>query len=270
MLSIVVAAVGSAYIVDLFLRWGPDDHQVDGLRTSLGGFTLGTVVALVLWEVLAASGVRRTERSDSLIAFFLAAATALGALGAVFNLRWGGLSLVHGTGYGAWLGLALAALILGGGLAHLVEHARASAADSTNRAISGALAVVSGAYLVDLMLPWGPSEGLVNGRLVPHGIDLLPTGLGLSSAVGLFLWELVGVLGIRRTTRSDSLISALLAGAAALIGLIGIVEMRMNGLFEETASLDYGAWIALPLTALLLAGAGVHVLAHVRRSKMAA
>jgi hypothetical protein len=134
--------------------------------------------------------------------------------------------------------------------------------------ICAALTVVSGAYVVDLMLPWGPSEGLLDGKLVPHGINVLATGLGLSTAVGLFLWEFVGVLAIRRTEASDALVSALLASATALIGLMTIVEVRWNGRFEQTASLDYGAWIALPLIAVLIAGAAVNVVAHVSRSRM--
>jgi hypothetical protein len=262
-LSIALASVGSAYIADLFLRWGPDEYAFDGIQTGPAAISLTIAVALVLWELLGAIGIRRTERSDSLIAFFLAWGTALAGVAAVANLHWGSLAAFYrGTGYGAWVALVLAALLLGGGLVHLVEYVRVTRLAQSDRATSAAVACVGVAYVVDLFLPWGPREP----TFVLHGIDLLPTQLGFLSALGLVLWELLGALNVRRTARFDSLIGSFLAAETAVVGVAAIFTLRWGEGFSNSPS--YGWWIAIPLTGLLFLGASVHLAAQMRRSRM--
>lgn len=264
MLSIVVASVSSVYIVDLFLRWGGDDYRVDGIQTYAAS-SLPIAVALVLWELAGVLGISRTERSDSLIAFFLASGTAVVIAASVVNLRWGSFPIYRGTGYGAWVALVLAALLLGGALVHLARHVRATGRVRSGRAMSAALAFVGAAYIVDLFLPWVP--GLRDLEL--HGIEVLPTQLGFLSAIGLVLWELLGAMGIRRTARFDSLIASFLAAETAVVGLVPIVELRWGESYLDPNP-SYGWWIAIPLTGLLFLGACVHLFAQRRRSRMVA
>jgi hypothetical protein len=125
---------------------------------------------------------------------------------------------------------------------------------------SAALACVGAAFIVDLFLPWGPRDQ----TFVLHGIDALSPELGILSVVALVGWELLGAMEVRRTARFDSLIGSFLAAETAVVSVATIVELRRG---EHTPS--YGWWIAIPLTGLLLLGASVHMVAQIRRSRMA-
>jgi hypothetical protein len=124
----VLSLAGSAYFVDLFLRWGPP--RAAGLGGTFTGWDLTiavasgeTVVALLLVEVVRATGIWRTPGS-ALLTFFLAAGTAILAVSALVHLRWGGFyHLAFGDfGYGAWVGLTLAVALAAGAILYLGEN----------------------------------------------------------------------------------------------------------------------------------------------------
>src|SRR5438477_7035778 len=121
--SPVLLLVATAYFVDLFLRWAPRHHTGEGTYiVSIGrvtGWETGpsassgvTALGLMLVELAAVAGVWRS-RSQRLVGFFLAAATAVLALGGLAHMRWGSyLRIGFGQfAFGAWIALGLGALM---------------------------------------------------------------------------------------------------------------------------------------------------------------
>jgi hypothetical protein len=112
-LTLLAFVLGIAYFVVLFLPW------IGGFGRTESGWMFGAhdsgqvALALVLVESLRLSGVwasRGSERLD----FCLLAATGVLGIEALVSLRWGGLES-GGFGpfqYGAWLGLAIAILLI--------------------------------------------------------------------------------------------------------------------------------------------------------------
>ena len=129
LLSVIVGLLAAALVVDLFFHWtegrGGEFNigATTGLDSGPGFFTFATALALVLWELGGVLGVPRTVRSDDLVAFFLAAGTALAAMGAVIHLKWGASSpFGSDLAVAALLAIPLAILLLAGAVAHLGKH----------------------------------------------------------------------------------------------------------------------------------------------------
>ena len=116
-----------AFFVDMFLRWGP--RQVGG--GSFGTITgwelqignLGVVVlALALVELVRAAGLWRT-RTSALLGLMLGGAVAALGIGTLIHMRWAGPIRLQFDqfGYGAWIALGLALVVLAGTLVRLAE-----------------------------------------------------------------------------------------------------------------------------------------------------
>jgi hypothetical protein len=128
-LSALVALVAAGLVVDLFFHWTEGEGgefnigATTGLDSAPGFFSFATGLALVLWEVLGALRVQRTGRSDSLVAFFLAAGAAVAALATLIHLKWGAPSpFSNDLAVAALLTIPLSILLLAGAVAHLGLH----------------------------------------------------------------------------------------------------------------------------------------------------
>jgi hypothetical protein len=128
LLSVLVGLVG-----DLFFHWTEgeggqfDIGATTGLDSGPGFFAFAIGLALVLWEILGALGVPRTVRSDSLVAFFLAAGMALAALATLIHLKWGAPTpFSNDLAVAALLTIPLSILLLAGAVAHLGLYVIAS------------------------------------------------------------------------------------------------------------------------------------------------
>jgi predicted TIM-barrel enzyme len=130
------------------------------------------------------------------------------------------------------------------------------------RLLSGIVGLLAIVYLVFLFLPWVKKndEGFSSE---PAGVDIVPGFLSLTTGVGLVLWELLGVAGVRRTTRSDSLVSFFLAAATAALGVVSVIHTKWGSPYPFDVELAYGAYAALALAMMLLAGAIVHLVLHI-------
>src|SRR5947208_4572206 len=118
---------GSAYFVDLFLRWvGEHGGHFGGWDLPLVSTSGWLVIGLLLSESVRARGLWRTPTS-SLLGFFLAAATAIFSIAGLVHLRWnGGFFGVKFSAfaYGAWIGLTLALALAAGAVVRLRELER--------------------------------------------------------------------------------------------------------------------------------------------------
>jgi hypothetical protein len=125
-LSAFVAVVAAGLVVDLFFYWterGELDFATTGLDSSPGFFSFATGIPLVLWELLGALGVVRTRRSDSLVAFFLAAGTALSAIANLVHLKWGAPGPFEADlAVPGFVAIPLSILLMAGAVAHLGFH----------------------------------------------------------------------------------------------------------------------------------------------------
>jgi hypothetical protein len=141
----------------------------------------------------------------------------------------------------------------------------------SERFISAVVALAGAGFAVDVFLPWieGRQTDAFSFNDIP-GIDTSPSSVAFAGAIALVLWELLAFLGIARTTRADSLIAFFLATGTALAGAGTIAHVRWNPPFLPTrGDLAYGAWIAIPLVALLLVGGLAHLAFHVQRRRPA-
>jgi hypothetical protein len=137
----------------------------------------------------------------------------------------------------------------------------------SERLVSALVALAGAGFAVDLFLAW------IEGRQTETfsfndiaGIDTSPSSIAFAGAIVLVLWELLALLHIARTIRADSLIAFFLATGTALAGAGTIAHARWNPPFLPTGGdLAYGAWIAIPLVALLLIGGLAHLAFHVQR-----
>jgi hypothetical protein len=130
------------------------------------------------------------------------------------------------------------------------------------RILSALVAAVAIAYVVFLFLPWteeGEDEFSFGGTT---GLDFSPGFLTLLPAIGLALWELLGVGGVRRTVASDALVAFFLAAATGIVGLSAIVHTKWGNPYPSS-NLGYAAIVEIPLASLLLAGAVAHLVAHI-------
>jgi len=111
--GLLALVLGAAYFVCLFLPW------LDAFGRTVSGWTFGgesglVALALVLCETLRVTRSWFTRGSE-LLGFSLAAATGLLGLEGLANMRWGGSFgeiRFSAFGYGAWISLAIAVLLL--------------------------------------------------------------------------------------------------------------------------------------------------------------
>jgi hypothetical protein len=117
---------GVGLFVDLFLRWGPGGGnfpgRITGWEIQISNQAGPLVIALVLVELARFAGVWRSPAS-ALLGFFLGAGVGVLVISALIHLRWGAYTgLRFGSfGYGAWIGLAAAVVVLAGAWLRLVE-----------------------------------------------------------------------------------------------------------------------------------------------------
>jgi hypothetical protein len=130
------------------------------------------------------------------------------------------------------------------------------------RILSALVAGVAIAYVVFLFLPWTEEDG--DGFSVGGwtGLDLSPGFFTLLTVVGLVLWEVLGVAGVRRTVASDALVAFFLAASTGIVGLSAIVHTKWGSPYPST-NLGYAAFVEIPLASLLLAGAVAHLVLHI-------
>jgi hypothetical protein len=107
-LSLLALGLAAAYFVALFLPWFA--HSESGWFLAQNSAIVALAVVLAEWLRLARSW---TSQGSRLVAFCLVAGAFLLRLGAVVNLRWGGVSPPGFSSfqYGAWIGLVLAILL---------------------------------------------------------------------------------------------------------------------------------------------------------------
>jgi len=112
--ALLPLGAAAALFVSLFLPWlGLGGQTQSGWSVPLGVEFGLLALAVVLVELLALAGAW-TSRGFELVAFCLTAGAGLLGVSAVANLRWGlqfnSFSLFQ---YGAWVGLALAIVLIG-------------------------------------------------------------------------------------------------------------------------------------------------------------
>jgi hypothetical protein len=130
-----------------------------------------------------------------------------------------------------------------------------------SRIVSAAVAAVAIAYVVFLFLPW-TEEGDEFSFGGTTGLEFSPAFFTFLTGVGLALWELLGVAGVRRTVASDALIAFFLAAFTGIAGLSAIVHTKWGNPYPST-DLGYAAFVEIPLASLLLAGAVAHLVLHI-------
>jgi hypothetical protein len=138
------------------------------------------------------------------------------------------------------------------------------------RPLRFAMAAVALAYLVDIFLPWLPRS--VETISFPLSGVEASTSIWLSffTAFALLAWELGFAIKGSRAAGADR-IAAVLAGTTAVLAIVGIFEVRSTRLLvlHENNSLAYGAWLAVPLIALLIVGACAQATLSIKASMLA-
>ncbi|MDX6369172.1 MAG: hypothetical protein QOG93_674 [Gaiellaceae bacterium] len=123
----VLILAGIAYFIDLFLHWSSASSGLDAVFTgwdvSIANTSGQSVIALLLVELLRVTGIWQT-RTSALLAFFLAAGTAVLVVTALAHVHWGGFYHVPlgEFGYGAWLALTLALVLAVGAVLVLPKN----------------------------------------------------------------------------------------------------------------------------------------------------
>jgi hypothetical protein len=137
------------------------------------------------------------------------------------------------------------------------------------RIVSAVVALVVAAYLVVLIFPWTEGDDTQFGVGEVGGLDVPPAAFSFVTGLGLFLWEGLAVLGVRRTLRSDSLVAFFLAAGTGVMGIATVAHLKWGNPLPWTRDLDTAAFAALPLSILLLAGAVAHLGFYVLTSRAA-
>jgi hypothetical protein len=127
------------------------------------------------------------------------------------------------------------------------------------------MAALALGYVIDVFLPWiwidvGPIS------LSNEGLDIAAATWGFLAGLALALWELGAALS-RKRRRWDAFVASGLGVGTGLLGIAAFIDAR-SGLSEQPkGELAYGAWIALPLSFLLVAGGLAHFGEHFVRDK---
>ena len=135
------------------------------------------------------------------------------------------------------------------------------------RLLPAVVCLLATVLVVDLFFDWtkrGDDIGFATS-----GLNSSPGFFCFATGVALVLWELLGALGVVRTTRADSLVAFFLASGTALAALATVVNLKWGGSGPFDQDLATGAFIAIPLSILLLTGAVLHLGLYVleRRSR---
>ena len=139
------------------------------------------------------------------------------------------------------------------------------------RGVRFAMAAVALAYAVAVLLPWVPRR-VEEISLTPLSGVEASWALWLSFFTGLllFAWDLGFALKGSPAPGADR-IGAVLAGTTAGLAIVGVLEARSTTLpgLHEDHSLAYGAWLAVPLIALLIVGACAQATLSIKASLLA-
>ena len=122
--------------------------------------------------------------------------------------------------------------------------------------MSAVVALLALLLLVDLFLPWVPVEIQGISLSDRDGFEFVPGLL----VIALLLWEL-GIVLFEKRRPWDTPVALALAAATGIFGLVGFATARSNDFLDNpNGEVLYGAWLALPLSVLILIGAGFHLL----------
>ena len=124
--TLILFLAGAAFFIDVFLDWtrvgGGQTGNVNGWQIQLVNQAGLIALALALVELARIRALWLTPTS-ALLGCLLGAAAAVLAVGGLANMHWGnyvGLKFSR-YGYGAWIGLAIAAALLYGAWLRLSE-----------------------------------------------------------------------------------------------------------------------------------------------------
>ena len=107
------------------------------------------------------------------------------------------------------------------------------------------------AYFADMFLPWAHfGNSLLNSERT-DGWLVLPAYWAAILSIGVVVWQSIRLLGVR-ASRNDPVISAFGGGTVALLAGSSLAYMRFAGNGGPQVSFDYGAWIAVALSLVLL------------------
>jgi|SRR5215216_3135406 len=132
------------------------------------------------------------------------------------------------------------------------------------RLLSALLAFVTAGFVVDLFLRRTEGRGGEFSFGETTGVDIVPGFLCLPGGLALSFWKLPGV---RRSARSDSLVSFPLAATTGVTAITAVVHLKWGSPYPYGHDLAYGALAAIPLAVLLLAGAVAHLALHVLETR---
>jgi hypothetical protein len=127
-----------------------------------------------------------------------------------------------------------------------------------------AVALVALLFLISLFLPWAEQDVEDVTVWRARGWETV-AAYGAFPALGLLLWELLRAAGVRIGVRSPALVSFFLGAGAAFFGVSAVIHVRWGATFTDVESLrdlQYGAWIALWTSVLILAAAIARLAEH--------
>jgi hypothetical protein len=121
------------------------------------------------------------------------------------------------------------------------------------RGLSLLALVLAGAYFVVLFLPW-----------IGNGVRFSQSGWFVAHDPGVLVLAVVLVESLRLArawvSRGAILLGFCLVGAAGVLGVESLANLRWGGLFPEGfRAFQYGAWIGLVLAILLIAVAALRL-----------
>ena len=131
------------------------------------------------------------------------------------------------------------------------------------RLLSGLVGLFAAALVVDLFFDWTEGQGGEFDIGSTTGLDSGPGFFCFAIGLALFLWELLAVLGVARTARADSLVAFFLAAGGALAAIGAVIHLKWGAPSPFGHDLAVAAFLAIPLSILLLAGAVAHLGLHV-------
>lgn len=134
------------------------------------------------------------------------------------------------------------------------------------RVVSAAVSLVAAAYVVLLLFPWTEGDESEFGVGEVAGLDVSPAAFSFVTGLGVFLWELLSAVGLRKTPRSDSLVAFFLAAATGVMGVAAVIHIKWANPLPWTSDLAAAGFVAIPLAVLLLAGSVAHLALHVLAS----